>query len=417
MSITTTESPIAEALDVEAIRRDFPVLHQEVHGRRLAYLDNAATTQKPVAVLDALRHYYSTDNANIHRGVHTLSQRATEAYERVRGEVRAFMNARYDHEIVYVRGATEAINLVASSYGGMVLKPGDEVVISGMEHHSNIVPWQMVCERTGAHLRVIPISDDGELCVDALEDMLSDRTKIVALVHVSNSLGTINPVREVVNMAHEAGAKVLIDGAQAVSHMPVDVQATGCDFYAFSGHKALGPTGIGVLYGKAELLDLMPPYQGGGDMIETVTFERTTYNKVPAKFEAGTPHIAGAIGLGAALQYLNGLGLDRISAHEKDLLRYAVERIAEVPGLRLVGTAREKTAILSFVMDVAHPHDIGTILDLQGVAIRTGHHCTMPLMQRYGLAATARASFALYNSRDDVDALIHGLHIVREVFH
>ncbi len=368
-------------------------------------------------MLEALNRYYSTDNANIHRGVHTLSQRATEAYERVRGEIRAYLNARYDHEIIYVRGATEAINLVASSYGGATLKPGDEVVISAMEHHSNIVPWQMACERTGARLRVIPITDAGELCLDAYADLLNERTRIVALVHVSNALGTVNPVHDLVRMAHGVGAKVLLDGAQAVSHMPVDVQSLGCDFYAFSGHKALGPTGIGVLYGKSELLEIMPPYQGGGDMIETVTFERTTYNKPPAKFEAGTPHIAGAIGLGAALRYLASVGLERIAAHEDALLRYATERSAEVPGLRLVGTAGRKAAILSFVMDVAHPHDIGTILDLQGVAIRTGHHCTMPVMQRYGLAATARASFALYNNRDDVDALIRGLHVVREVFH
>jgi cysteine desulfurase/selenocysteine lyase len=416
MEAATTVTERDRSLDPAAVRGDFPVLSQMVHGRPLVYLDNAATTQKPQVVIETLQQYYSHDNANIHRGVHTLSQRSTEAYEHVRGEVRAFLNARYDHEIVYVRGATEAINLVASSYGGQVLGPGAEVIVSGMEHHSNIVPWQMVCERTGAKLKVIPVSDDGQLDMDAYAGLLSDRTRIVALVHVSNSLGTINPVQEAVRMAHAAGARVLLDGAQAVSHTPVDVQALGCDFYAFSGHKVLGPTGIGVLYGKTELLDSMPPYQGGGDMIETVTFERTTYNSLPAKFEAGTPHIAGAIGLGAALRYLHQAGLERIAAHEADLLSYATQRIGEVPGLRVIGTAPDKAAILSFVMDVAHPHDIGTILDLHGVAIRTGHHCTMPLMHRFGVPATARASFALYNTKDDVDALIRALHVVREVF-
>lgn len=407
----------AEEMNVEAIRADFPVLHQEVHGRPLAYLDNAATTQKPRAVLDALHTYYARDNANIHRGVHTLSQRSTDAYESVRGEIRSFLNARYDHEIIYVRGTTEAINLVAFCHGSRVLKPNTEVLLTEMEHHSNIVPWQMVCECSGAKLRVVPITDDGELRMDAYADMLSDRTKIVAVTHISNALGTVNPVKQITEMAHAVGATVLIDGAQAVSHMPVDVQAIGCDFYAFSGHKTLGPTGIGVLYGRSDLLQSMPPYQGGGDMIETVTFEKTTYNQLPAKFEAGTPHIAGAIGLGAALRYLNAVGLQRVARYEADLLRYATERITEVPGLRLIGNAPDKAGILSFVMDVAHPHDIGTILDLHGVAIRTGHHCAMPLMRRLELPATARASLALYNTREDIDALIRGLHAVREVFH
>ena len=407
----------AEEMNVEAIRADFPVLHQEVHGRPLAYLDNAATTQKPRAVLDALHTYYARDNANIHRGVHTLSQRSTDAYESVRGEIRSFLNARYDHEIIYVRGTTEAINLVAFCHGSRVLKPNTEVLLTEMEHHSNIVPWQMVCECSGAKLRVVPITDDGGLRMDAYADMLSDRTKIVAVTHISNALGTVNPVKQITEMAHAVGATVLIDGAQAVSHMPVDVQAIGCDFYAFSGHKTLGPTGIGVLYGRSDLLQSMPPYQGGGDMIETVTFEKTTYNQLPAKFEAGTPHIAGAIGLGAALRYLNAVGLQRVARYEADLLRYATERITEVPGLRLIGNAPDKAGILSFVMDVAHPHDIGTILDLHGVAIRTGHHCAMPLMRRLELPATARASLALYNTREDIDALIRGLHAVREVFH
>ncbi|NLH98076.1 MAG: cysteine desulfurase, partial [Chthonomonadales bacterium] len=356
-------------------------------------------------------------NANIHRGVHTLSQRSTDAYESVRGEIRSFLNARYDHEIIYVRGTTEAINLVAFCHGSRVLKPNTEVLLTEMEHHSNIVPWQMVCECSGAKLRVVPITDDGGLRMDAYADMLSDRTKIVAVTHISNALGTVNPVKQITEMAHAVGATVLIDGAQAVSHMPVDVQAIGCDFYAFSGHKTLGPTGIGVLYGRSDLLQSMPPYQGGGDMIETVTFEKTTYNQLPAKFEAGTPHIAGAIGLGAALRYLNAVGLQRVARYEADLLRYATERITEVPGLRLIGNAPDKAGILSFVMDVAHPHDIGTILDLHGVAIRTGHHCAMPLMRRLELPATARASLALYNTREDIDALIRGLHAVREVFH
>ncbi len=407
---------VTRVLDPYALRGDFPALAQQIRGRPLVYLDNAATTQKPRAVLDALMSFYSTDNANIHRGVHTLSQRATDAYEDVRCTLRRFLNAPDNREIIYVRGTTEAINLVAASYGSLVLGPGREVVITEMEHHANIVPWQAACERTGAVLRVAPITDDGVLRLDALEAMLSERTAIVCVAHASNALGTVNPIREITRMAHAVGARVLVDGAQAAGHMKVDVQQLDCDFYAFSGHKALGPTGIGVLWGRMDLLDSMPPYQFGGDMIRTVSFEKTTYNDIPARFEAGTPHIAGVIGLGAALDYLSRIGPSAILTHEADLVTYATERLQDVPGLRIVGTAPDKVGIISFTMEAAHPHDIGTIADLQGVAIRTGHHCAMPLMQRLGLAATARASFALYNTREDVDALVRALGHVNNVF-
>ena len=407
---------VTRVLDPYALRGDFPALAQQIRGRPLVYLDNAATTQKPRAVLDALMSFYSTDNANIHRGVHTLSQRATDAYEDVRCTLRRFLNAPDNREIIYVRGTTEAVNLVAASYGSLVLGPGREVVITEMEHHANIVPWQAACERTGAVLRVAPITDDGVLRLDALEAMLSERTAIVCVAHASNALGTVNPIGEITRMAHAVGARVLVDGAQAAGHMKVDVQQLDCDFYAFSGHKALGPTGIGVLWGRMDLLDSMPPYQFGGDMIRTVSFEKTTYNDVPARFEAGTPHIAGVIGLGAALDYLSRIGPSAILTHEADLVTYATERLQDVPGLRIVGTAPDKVGIISFTMEAAHPHDIGTIADLQGVAIRTGHHCAMPLMQRLGLAATARASFALYNTREDVDALVRALGHVNNVF-
>jgi len=407
---------VTRVLDPYALRGDFPALAQQIRGRPLVYLDNAATTQKPRAVLDALMSFYSTDNANIHRGVHTLSQRATDAYEDVRCTLRRFLNAPDNREIIYVRGTTEAINLVAASYGSLVLGPGREVVITEMEHHANIVPWQAACERTGAVLRVAPITDDGVLRLDALEAMLSERTAIVCVAHASNALGTVNPIPEITRMAHAVGARVLVDGAQAAGHMKVDVQQLDCDFYAFSGHKALGPTGIGVLWGRMDLLDSMPPYQFGGDMIRTVSFEKTTYNDIPARFEAGTPHIAGVIGLGAALDYLSRIGPSAILTHEADLVTYATERLQDVPGLRIVGTAPDKVGIISFTMEAAHPHDIGTIADLQGVAIRTGHHCAMPLMQRLGLAATARASFALYNTREDVDALVRALGHVNNVF-
>ncbi len=403
-------------LDVERVRKDFPILEQEVRGKPLVYLDSAATTQKPRAVLDAIARYYLADNANVHRGVHLLSERATQAYEAAREKVQRFINAARAHEIVFVRGTTEAINLVAQTYGRRRVRQGDEILVTVMEHHSNIVPWQMLCEEKGAILRVAPMDDDGQLLLDELERLIGPRTRMLALGHVSNALGTIHPVRRIIEMAHRRKVPVLLDGAQAVPHLAVDVQALGCDFYAFSGHKLFGPTGIGVLYGRAELLEEMPPWQGGGDMISSVTFEKTTYNKLPYKFEAGTPDIAGAIGLGAAIDYVSGLGLAAIAAHEHDLLAYATQALREVPGLRLVGTAKEKASVLSFLFGEVHPHDIGTILDREGIAVRTGHHCAQPLMRRLGVAATARASLALYNRRGDVDALVGGLHKVREVF-
>jgi cysteine desulfurase/selenocysteine lyase len=404
------------AFDVHAIREDFPILRDFVRGKPLVYLDNAATTQKPRAVVDRIARFYLRENANVHRGVHLLSERATDAYEEARNTVSRFLHAADPKEIVFVRGTTEAINLVAHSYGRTHVGAGDEVVVTAMEHHSNIVPWQMLCTETGARLRVVPITDAGELRLDEYERWLSPRTKIVAVVHVSNALGTINPVQHIARIAHQRGIPVLVDGAQAVAHMPVDVQALECDFYAFSGHKIFGPTGIGVLYGKASLLEAMPPYQGGGDMISSVTFERTLYNAVPYKFEAGTPHIAGAIGLAAALEYVETVGLDRIAAHERDLLAYGTDALSQIRGLRLTGTAPEKADILAFVLDGVHPHDVGTILDREGVAIRTGHHCCQPLMDRLGVPATARASLALYNTRGDIDALAAALHKVGEVF-
>jgi cysteine desulfurase/selenocysteine lyase len=404
------------AFDVAVIRCDFPILSRSIRGKPLVYLDNAATSQKPQVVINAVSQYYERGNANIHRGVHFLSEDATEEHEKARKIVQQFLHAASPDEIIFVRGATEAINLVAHSYGRSHVQAGDEIVLTTMEHHSNIVPWQMLCEEKGARLRVAPISDQGELLLDEFGKLLSPRTKLVAVTHVSNALGTINPVRQIVELAHQAGAPVLLDGAQAVPHIPIDVQALGCDFYAFSGHKLYGPTGIGVLYGKAALLDAMPPYQGGGDMISSVTFEKTTYNVLPFKFEAGTPDISGAVGLGAAIAYINGLGLDRIAAHEHDLLLYGTQTLSEIPGLRLVGTAREKGAVLSFVLEGVHPHDIGTILDRDGIAIRTGHHCAQPTMQRFGIPATARASFGLYNTKEEVDALAAGIRKIREVF-
>jgi cysteine desulfurase/selenocysteine lyase len=404
------------SFDVTAVRAEFPALAQMVHGKRLAYLDNAATTQKPRQVIEAVTRYYERDNANVHRGVHLLSERATSAYEQARDKVRWFINAAEPREIVFVRGATEGVNLVAQTWGRRNLRPGDEVLISTMEHHSNIVPWQMVCQDTGAVLRVIPMDDRGELLMDEYSRLLNERTRLVSVVHVSNALGTINPVKEIVSRAHERGVPVLLDGAQAVSHLKVDVRDLGCDFYVLSGHKMFGPTGIGALYGRASLLDEMPPYQGGGDMIRSVSFEGTTYNSLPYKFEAGTPNIGGAVGLGAAIDYLTGLGLAGAAAHEHRLLEYATERLSALPGLRIVGTARQKAGVLSFVVDGVHPHDIGTILDTEGVAIRAGHHCCQPLMQRLGLEATARASLAFYNTTDDIDALVAALARVGEVF-
>ncbi len=403
------------AYDVAAVRRDFPILGERVHERPLVYLDNAATTQKPRAVIDAVSRYYGHDNANVHRAVHVLSERATVAYEGARRTVQRFVNAASEKEIVFVRGATEGVNLVAQTFGRVNVGEGDEVLISGMEHHSNIVPWQMLCAERGANLRVIPVDECGELDVGRLDALLSPRTKLVALVHVSNALGTINPARELCAQVHARGIPVLLDGAQAAPHLPIDVQDLGCDFYVFSGHKVYGPTGIGVLWAKHEHLLRMPPWQGGGDMILSVSFDKTIYNKPPQKFEAGTPNIAGAIGLAAAIDYVSELGLVHIAAHEHALLGYATERLLDVSGLRIIGTARHKAAVLSFVMDGAHPHDIGTIVDQEGIAIRSGHHCAQPLLERFGVPATARASFGLYNTRDEVDALAAALQRVRKV--
>jgi cysteine desulfurase/selenocysteine lyase len=417
MSTATPRTNLGSAtLDVERIRCDFPILDQMIHGKKLVYLDNAATSQKPRAVIDAIVRYYQHNNANIHRGVHTLSMRATEEHDEAREMVRHFIQAADAGEIIFVRGATEAINLVAQTYGRANVGEGDDVLITAMEHHSNIVPWQMLCDEKGARLRVAPINDAGELDLDAFEKLLSPRTRIVAVAHVSNALGTVNPIRKIVQLAHAHDVPVLVDGAQAVPHLPVDVQALGCDFYAFSGHKVYGPTGIGVLYGKEEILAEMPPYQGGGDMISSVTFEKTTYNVVPYKFEAGTPDIAGAIGLGAALKYIGDLGMDKVAAHEHELLAYATEAVGAIPGVRLIGTARERAGVLSFMLDGVHPHDLGTILDREGIAIRTGHHCAQPVMDRFGIPATARASFAVYNTKEEVDALVKGIRAAHEVF-
>ena len=407
---------VASAFDVQRIRQDFPILNQKIHGKPLVYLDNAATTQKPQAVIDAMVRSYAEDNANIHRGVHLLSERATRAYEEARVKVQTFLNAPDAREVIFVRGTTEAINLVAQTFGRANIGKGDEVLVTEMEHHSNIVPWQLICEEKGAQLKVIPITDSGELRMDLLESLLTDRTRMVAVVHVSNSLGTINPIAAIAEKAHARGIPVLVDGAQAVAHMPVDVQALGCDFYAMSGHKLFGPTGIGVLWGRLPLLEKMPPYQGGGDMISAVSFARTTYNVVPNKFEAGTPNIAGSVGLGAAIDYLKGIDIAAMQAYEDELLAYGTKALSAVPGIRLIGTASKKASILSFVMEDVHPHDIGTILDQQGVAIRTGHHCTQPLMERLCVPATARASLALYNTKDEIDALVGALARVREIF-
>jgi len=407
---------IASGLDVEQVRRDFPILYRKVHDRDLVYLDNAATSQKPGAVMEAITRYYEQDNSNIHRGVHYLAERATAEFEAARQTVQSFLNARRPEEIIFVRGATEAINLVAQSYGRSHVSAGDEVVITALEHHSNIVPWQILCEQKGAKLWVAPINDDGELILEEFDRLLGPRTKIVAVSHVSNALGTLNPVAAVIRMAHARNIPVLVDGAQAVPRLPVDVAKLDCDFYAFSGHKTYGPTGIGVLYGKSNLLEAMPPYQGGGDMISSVTFEKTTYNKIPHKFEAGTPDMSGAVGLKAALEYLNRLGMNNIAAHESELLDHATAVISTIPGIRVVGTAKEKAGVLSFVMEGVHPHDIGTILDQEGIAIRTGHHCAQPLMERFGVDATARASFGVYNTKREIDALVRGIEKVKEVF-
>jgi cysteine desulfurase/selenocysteine lyase len=406
---------LGAAVGIAGCRHHFPVLRQVVNGKPLVYLDNAATSQKPQVVIDAMMRYYEEENSNIHRGVHTLSERATTAYEKVRAKVAGFLNAASPREIIFVRGTTEAINLVAHSFSRRGILRGDEVLISGMEHHSNIVPWQMVCEEKGAHLRVIPITDRGELVLEDLDELLTDRTKILAVTHVSNALGTINPIKAIVARAHRRGIPVLVDGAQAVPHMPVDVQDLDADFYAFSAHKMFGPTGVGVLYGKAALLEDLPPYQGGGDMIRSVTFEKTTYAEIPHKFEAGTPNIGGGIGLGAAIDYLQKLDMAAVAAHEHDLLQYATEQVSRISGLTIIGTARDKAGVLAFVMEGIHPHDIGTILDSEGIAIRTGHHCAQPVMARFGVPATARASFAFYNTKEEIDALVKGLARVKEV--
>ena len=402
--------------DVEGVRRQFPILREAPYAKPLVYLDSAATSQKPDAVVEAISGFYAKDNANVHRGVHYLSERATEAYEGARAKAQGFLNAAHVQEIVFTRGTTESINLVAQICAKTHLGEGDEVLITAMEYHSNIVPWQMICTERGARLRVAPIDDAGELLLDEFDALVGPRTQLVAVTHVSNVLGTINPIRRIVDIAHARGARVLVDGAQAAPHLNVDVQALGCDFYALSGHKMYGPTGIGVLYGRSELLEEMPPYQGGGDMIASVTCEGSVYNKVPYKFEAGTPDLAGAVGLGAAIDFLDGLGHEALAAHEHDVLAYGIEALSEVPGLQLIGTARAKASVISFLVDGVHPHDIGTILDRQGIAVRAGHHCAQPLMSRLGVAATARASLGCYNTRQDIDAVVAGLDTVREAF-
>ena len=405
----------ADSFDVQTIRRDFPILREQINGKPLVYLDNAASSQRPRQVLDAITGYYEHDHANVHRGVHTLSQRATDAYEGARDVIRRFINARDVKEVIFVRGATEAVNLVAQSFVRPKAGPGDEILISGLEHHANIVPWQLVCEQTGAALKVIPITTTGEVDFAAFEKLIGPRTRILALAHVSNALGTVVPVEKFIAVARRHGVPVLLDGAQAIPHGKVDVRALDCDFYCFSSHKMLGPTGMGVLYGRQQLLEAMPPWQGGGDMILSVTFEKTTYNQLPWKFEAGTLHISGAIGLAAAIRYLENIGIERIAAYEHDLLVYATRRLQEVPGLTIIGTAPQKAAVASFVMAGIHPHDIGTILDTEGVAIRTGHHCAMPVMDFFGIPATARASMAFYNTFEEIDVLIAALEHTRKV--
>ncbi|MCC7147207.1 MAG: cysteine desulfurase [Phycisphaeraceae bacterium] len=403
-------------MDVERVRQDFPILQRQVHGQPLVYLDNAATTQKPRAVIDALSRFYEGSNSNVHRGVHALSQEATDLFESARQKIGRFLNTRKAEEVILVRGTTEGLNLVAQSYARPRLKAGDQILISGMEHHSNIVPWQMVCQQTGAELKVAPINERGELIMEEFVKLLSAKTKVVSVVHVSNALGTVNPVRQIVELAHRVGAIAVLDGAQAVAHAPVDVRALDCDFYAFSGHKLYGPTGIGALYGRAELLEAMPPWQGGGDMIKSVTFAQTIYNDLPYKFEAGTPDVAGAVGLGAAIDYLQAVGIEQVAAHEADLLAYGTQLLSDMEGVRLIGTAAHKAGVLGFVVEGAHAHDVGTILDSLGIAVRTGHHCAQPVMDFFNLPATARASLAMYNRREELDALAEGLREVVKVF-
>ncbi len=406
----------AAVLDADKIRGDFPILSIRVHGKPLVYLDNAATTQKPLAVLDAIDRYYREENANVHRGVHALSELATKKYEDARETIRTFINAASAKEIIFTRGATESINLVAATFGRKYLKPGDEVVITGLEHHSNIVPWQLICEEKQAKLRIAPIDNNGEVELEEFENLLSEKVKIAAISHVSNALGTVNPIRQMIESAHRFNIPVLVDGAQGLPHLKVDVRALDADFYAFSSHKIFGPTGLGILYGKERLLDALPPYQGGGDMIRSVTFEKTIFNELPYKFEAGTPHIEGAIGLGSALEYLKTLDWEAVVRYERDLIRSASDRLSEIEGVRIIGTAKEKAGVVSFVIDGIHPHDIGTILDQEGIAIRTGHHCAQPVMDRFGIPATARASFAFYNTMDEIDMLVEGIQKVKKVF-
>jgi len=416
MSTTTLDHATTVAFDVEKYRQDFPILKSLVHGKPLVYLDNAATSQKPQQVIDRISHYYTAENANVHRGVHFLSELATTQYDAVREKARRFLNAKSQKEVIFVRGCTEGINLVAATYGRRNIGAGDEIVVSGIEHHSNIVPWQMLCEDKGAVLRVVPANDRGEIELGAFEAALNERTKIVAITHVSNALGTINPIREMTALAHARGIPVLVDGAQAAPHLAIDVQDLDCDFYTISGHKMFAPTGIGVLYGKEKLLEAMPPWQGGGDMILSVTFEKTTYNALPYKFEAGTPNIADTIALGAAIDYMTEIGIDRIAAYEHELVEYATAELTKIDRLRIIGTAREKASVISFVLEGVHPHDIGTIIDQEGIAIRTGHHCAQPVMMHFKVPATARASFAFYNTREEVDRLVAGIHKVLEVF-
>ncbi len=407
---------VSSKIHIDQVRKDFPTLHQQVHGKDLVYFDNAATSQKPQVVIDRIAEYYQRENSNVHRGVHTLSQTATSAYEAPRKLIQQTLNATHEHEIIYTKGTTDGINLVAQSYARSILKPGDEILLTEMEHHSNIVPWQMVAEQTGAVVKVVPVTDQGELDMEAFHSLLSEKTAILAFVYISNSLGTVNPAKEMIAAAHQVGAKVLVDGAQAIPHQAVDVQDLDCDFFVFSGHKVLGPTGIGALYGKDELLNAMPPYQGGGDMIKVVRFEGTTYNDLPHKFEAGTPNIAGAIGLGAALAYVHQLGYDQIAQAEHELLTYATEALEAIPGLRIIGTAKQKASVISFLIGDIHPYDGGTILDQLGIAVRTGHHCTQPLMAKLGVPGTMRASFAFYNTKEEVDRLVAGIKRVQTMF-
>ena len=413
MTATTQRTTITQnnraAYDVDSVRAQFPILQKQIDGRPLVYLDNAASSQKPQRVIQRLVDYYAGENSNVHRGVHTLSQQATDAYEGARERIRAYINAASVNEVVYTRGATEAINLVASTYGRVNVGEGDEILISGLEHHSNIVPWQLLCEEKGARVRIIPVDEKGEIDVDALPELINERTKLVAVAHISNALGTILPLKHIIELAHDRGVPVLIDGAQAVPHTRIDVQALDADFYCFSGHKMFGPTGIGILYGKEALLEAMPPYQGGGDMIETVSYDGTTFNTLPYKFEAGTPHIAGAVGLAEAVAFLDDIDIDLAAAYEHELLTYATERMRDVPGMRFIGTASEKASVISFLLGNAHPYDVGTLLDKQGIAVRTGHHCVQPLMDHYKIPGTVRASIALYNTREDIDRLVDGL--------